>query len=245
MIKVKPWQVLVTLCLIGFFLQSYLLSKPGEIERFRPKEFEKGKEESGSIKLFVNLVFLTAFLVFLKVFGFKLEYIIDFSVFLTGFYGGLLFGFPEMGFLLLALRKIKEIWAFNISSALSILFFALIFGPFVTPKAVFLLMLLLSLYDVIGVLYLPYIKFLWLQVDYRKIMQGIAVITEHGTVGAGDFALPLLFFLSFKNPASFILLPFFVLAFEANRILSREFGPMPGLPLITALASIPYFFLGL
>jgi len=226
---VKSAQWLLLMYLLAFSLFPAVRNSP-VVEKYRPEELKPGKEETGIITLFTTLLKLTLALVILKLVGFKLRWIIDVAVFVTGYIFGDIFGvgFP-MGLFLLALRKSENVDLYNISSALTIVFFSLIISRFVPTSAAILFIALLSLYDVIGVLYLPYIKFLWLKFS-RINFDGVAIVSSDGFVGAGDYALPLLFSLSFGF-FGLLSLPLFLLAFYLTSLLSRRFGAFPGLPL--------------
>jgi len=225
--------------LLAFLVFPFVKSSK-EIEKYRPEELVAGREEKGVVKIFDTLIKLTLLLVVLKFLGFRLSWLIDFAVFLTGYIFGSIFdlGIP-FSLLLLGLRKSKNIFLYNVSSALTITFFSLIIGNFVPPKAAILFMALLSLYDVIGVFYIPYIKFLWLQFS-RVNFDGVAIISDDGFVGAGDFALPLIFSLSFGT-FGLLSLPLFVFSFFLTSSLSKRFGAFPGLPLQTFFAYLFYF----
>ena len=211
------------------------LTEREALEKYRPEELKVGEEEKGVVSLFRSLLAITVLLVALKLLGFRLSWIIDAAVFSTGFIFGDAFGVGvPLGLLLLSLRKSGKLELYNTSSALTIVLFSVVLSRFIPSGAALLFMSLLGLYDVVGVLYLPYIKFLWLQ--FSKVrFDGVALVCSDGFVGAGDFALPLLFALSFGLPG-FLSLPLFALAFRLNSLLSRRFGAFPGLPLQTFFA---------
>jgi len=212
------------------FLLFPLVQKVPNLEDYRPDEFQQGKEVAGSLSIVQSLLILTASLVLIKLLKFKLSWFIDLSVFFSGMLFGSLFGVGAyLGIFLLALRKTRIIELFNLSSSATIICFALLIAPFVTPQAAMVLLALLSLYDVIGVLFLPYIKFLWLEVNKTTNLDSIALIFDKGMVGAGDFALPLVFSLSFGIPG-LLSVPLLALGFWLNQRLARFFGAFPGIP---------------
>ena len=186
---------------------------------------------------------MTIGLLILKILKIRLSVLIDLSVFFSGYVFGSIFGMGIfLGLILLTLRKFKEVWAFNISSAGTIISFSLLLAKFVTPNSMMLLLALLSVYDVVGVLYLPYIKFLWLETKRRipkKWFEAVAIITGKGMVGAGDFALPLLFSLSF-GLFGLLSVPFLSLGFFLNQRLAKRFGAFPGIPLQAFFAYLFY-----
>ena len=226
---VKPVEAFLLLNVLAFLLLPIIMERPN-LEELRPAEFEVGREVTGSQEIFRSLLIITVGLIVLKVLKVKLYWIIDLAVFSSGFIFGSLFDIGIwLGLLLLALRKMNNVTAFNISSGATIICFSLLLAPFVTPAAAMVLVALLSLYDVVGVLYLPYIKFLWLQVKKDKRMESIALLFKKGMVGAGDFALPMLFSLSF-GPLGLLSVPLLALGFSLNNVLARRLGAFPGIP---------------
>jgi len=226
---VKPLEAFLLLNFVAFALSPLVLSRPN-LEELRPPELAKGEEVEGSTRIFGSLILLTIGLILLKLLKIKLSWIIDFASFFSGYVFGSLFGVGLwLGLLLLSLRKMKETWAFNLSSAGTVLCFSLVIAPFITPKAAMTLLALLSLYDVVGILYLPYIKFLWLMVSQDRRMESIALLFGDGMVGAGDFALPLLFSLSF-GPVGLLSVPLLAAGFSLNQRLARLVGAFPGIP---------------
>ncbi len=175
----KSYHWLLLLYVVSFLLLPYVKVSE-KVENYRPQELVAGNEERGVINLFETLIKLTVLLILLKFIGFRLSWIIDVAVFMSGYMMGDLFGVGlPLGLLLLSLRKSNRVDLFNISSALTIAFFSVILSRFLSPKATMLLLTLLSLYDVVGVLYLPYIKFLWLQFS-KSSFTGVAIISEDG-----------------------------------------------------------------
>jgi hypothetical protein len=236
---VKPLEAFLAINFLAFLLLPVVMERPN-LEEFRPAALEQGQEVAGSQEIFRSLLIVTVGLVVLKVLKVKLAWIIDLAVFSSGFIFGSLFGLgPWLGLLLLALRKMQSIAAFNVSSAATIICFSLLLAPFVTPGAAMTLMALLSIYDVVGVLYLPYIKFLWLRVSRDRRMESIAILFKKGMVGAGDFALPLLFSLSF-GPLGLLSVPLLALGFSLNNVLARRLGAFPGIPFQALFAYLFY-----
>ncbi len=227
-VAVKSFQWLALIFLIAFALLPFATGE--RVEKYRPAELQRGVEEQGILRIFDLLVAMTAVLVVLRLMGFRLRWLIDLAVFMSGYILGDVFGVGiQAGLLLVGLRKSGRVEAYNLSSALTIVSFSVIFGKFITPGAAMMLMALLSLYDVVGVLYFPYIKFIWLQFS-KRVFDGVAILCDDGFIGAGDFALPLLFALSFGF-VGILSLPLFALAFFLTSRLSRRFGVFPGLPL--------------
>lgn len=225
----KPVHVFLLLNLAAFILLPFVTSVPN-IEEFRPAELAEGREVEGGFRMFQSLIILTLVLVVLKVAKFRLSWIIDAASFFSGYLFGSLFGVGlPLGLLALSLRKTRIPELFNLSSAIVIGCFSLVIAPFMTPESSMLLLALLSVYDVLGVLYLPYIKFLWLQVSRDKRMDTLAIIFKKGMVGAGDFALPMIFSLSF-GPAGLLSVPLLALGFTLNQGLARKLGAFPGIP---------------
>ncbi|HDR53830.1 MAG TPA: hypothetical protein ENN60_04165 [archaeon] len=245
----KAWGVFLLLAGLAFAGLA-LVQGVDDLESYRPPQLERGMEVAGSISLFKTILWMTLGLVVLKLVGFRLEHIIDLSVFATGFVFGSLFGGGvALGLVLLAYRKTGVMWLYNLSSGMTIVCFSLVLAPFITPDAAMMLFALLALYDVVGVLFLPYIKFLWLEVRTRnrkdekvkKLMKGVAVFTDEGLVGAGDFALPLLFALSFGY-RGMLALPLLLIGFGFTQRFARRFGVFPGLPL-QALTGFIFYIL--
>ncbi|MBR9689551.1 MAG: hypothetical protein GOV01_01480 [Candidatus Altiarchaeota archaeon] len=225
----RPTQVFILLNVLAFALFPFVKAVPN-LEEFRPMEFVEGQEVQGGLQVFKSLLLLTGTLVILKLVKFKLVWLIDTSVFFSGYFFGSFFGIGFLlGIFLLALRKTEVFELFNISSGATILCFSLLIAPFITPTAAMLLVALLSLYDVIGVLYLPYIKFLWLEVKRDIRLDSIAILFDNGMVGAGDFALPILFSLSFGF-VGILSIPLLALGFWLNQGLAKRFGAFPGIP---------------
>ena len=228
-IDVRPVHTFLLLNLAAFALLPVVTSLPN-IEEYRPPELALGQEVEGGLHMFRSLIFLTGALVILKIVKFRLSWIIDLAVFVSGYLFGSLFGIGlALGILVLALRKTRIIELFNASSAMTIVCFSLLIAPFMTPESAMLLMALLSLYDVLGVLYFPYIKFLWLQVTRDKRLDTLAIVFEKGMVGAGDYVLPIIFSLSF-GPAGLFSVPFLALGFSPNQGLAKRHGAFPGIP---------------
>ena len=228
-INVKPVYTFLLLNLIAFALLPIVTSLPN-LEEYRPPELAEGREVEGGLHMFQSLIVLTGVLVVLKLIKFKLSWIIDLAAFVSGYLFGSLFGIGlALGLLVLALRKTRIIELFNASSAMTIICFSLLIAPFMTPESIMLLMALLSLYDVLGVLYLPYIKFLWLQVTQDKRLDTLAIVFKNGMVGAGDYVLPIIFSLSF-GPAGLLSVPFLALGFFLNQGLAKKHGAFPGIP---------------
>ncbi len=240
----RPVTAFLLINLVAFALYPFVAASP-RIEEYRPREFQPGQEAAGSVAVFKYLLWMTAALVALKLIRFRLVWLIDLSVFLTGYIFGSLFraGLP-LGLLLLYLRKRKEVRWFNLSSAGTIVAFALLLAKFVTPKAAMLLLALLSIYDVVGVLWLPYIKFLWLETGKidPKWFEAVALVFDEGMVGAGDFTLPLLFSLSF-GLAGLASVPLLAAGFWLNQLLARRLGAFPGIPFQAFFAYLFYIAL--
>lgn len=227
----RPTAALLLMGAVAFALLPLVQQQP-DLENYRPVELPEGQEVEGGIRIFQTLLVMTVALVALKFLRFRLSWFVDVSTLASGSLLGSLFGVGlPLGLLLLALRKTRNPTLFNLSSGGTIICFSLLIAPFMTPEAVMTLMALLSLYDVVGVLYLPYIKFLWLQVATDKRLDTLAVVFDKGMVGAGDFALPLLFSLTLGFPSGLLALPVLAFAFGLNQHFSRLLGAFPGIPL--------------
>lgn len=248
----KAWTVFLVINLLCFGVMPFVRANPN-LESYRPGYFEAGQESQGSISLFKIVLIFTFALIAFKLIGFKLEYLIDVSVFSVGYLFGSLFGVGvPLALVLLSYRKSEYILLYNLSSAITIVGFSSLIAPFITPDAALLLFALLSLYDVLGVLYLPVIQFLWLKIErigeeftkkHKKLTRGVAIITDDGLIGAGDFALPAMFALSFGN-GGLLTLPFLLLGFWLTHRFARRFHTFPGLPLQAFFGSLAYFILG-
>jgi len=244
----KAIHVFLVVNLISFLLLPFVLSTP-DLGTDRPAGFESGNEEEGSVNIFKTILWMTAILMFLKIFGIKLKHIIDFSVFSAGYLFGSLFGLGlPLALVLLSYRKTELIILYNLSSIATIVSFSLVLAPFVTPEAALLLFSLLSLYDVLCVLYLPIIQFLWLEVrakrytkkKFERYTTGVATFTDDGLIGAGDFALPTLFALSFGS-RGLLALPFLLLGFWITHRFARKFQTFPGLPIQAFFGALAYY----
>ena len=248
----KAWAAFLAVSLLCFGVMPFVRAHPN-LEDYRPDYFEAGQESKGSVDLFKIILIFTFASVILKLIGFKLEYLIDVSVFSVGYFFGSLFGVGvPLALVLLSYRKSENILLYNLSSILTIVSFSSLIAPFVTPDAAMLLLALLSLYDVLGVLYLPVIQFLWLKIEnssreftkrHKKLARGVAILTDDGAIGEGDFALPVLFALSFGN-RGFFALPLLFLGFWLTHRFAKVFRTFPGLPLQAFFGSLAYFILG-
>ncbi len=247
----KPTETFLLISLIAFILLPFINAVPN-LEEYRPQELVEGKEFEGGLNIFKSVVLLTISLVILKKLKIKLSWFIDASSFFSGYLLGSMFGIGlPLGLLILSLRKSKNFTLFNLSSAATIICFSLLFAPFITPEVGMLLLALLSFYDVIGVLYFPYIKFLWLEttkkpkVEKQKLrkynFESMAILFKNGMVGAGDYALPLMFSLSFGFKG-LLSIPLLALGFSFNQKLARIFGAFPGIP-FQALFAYAFYIL--
>ena len=247
----RPTETFILISLVAFALLPWISAVPN-LEEYRPEELVEGEEFMGGINIFKSVISLTVVLIILKKLKIKLSFFIDASTFFSGYILGSMFGIGlPLGLLLLSLRKSKNLLLFNLSSSGTIICFALLFSAFITPEAGMLLLALLSFYDVIGVLYFPYIKFLWLettkttqkkskiikkkseeptkQKERKYNFESMAILFKNGMVGAGDYALPLMFSLSFGFKG-LLSLPLLALGFSFNQKLARVFGAFPGIP---------------
>lgn len=229
---------------IAFLILPFVLEHP-DLESYRPEGFEEGREKDGSWSVFKTIIWVTGVLLILKIVGIDLRKIIDFSVFSTAYLFGSLFGVGlPLALVLLSYRKSRLRILYNLSSMGTIIGFSLLFAPFLTPSATLLLFSLLSLYDVICVLYIPIIQFLWLRFEKlsKRYTRGVAILTNEGLIGAGDFAVPTLFALSFGSRGIFTL-PFLFTGFLLTQRFARRFRTFPGLPIQAFFGALSYFIL--
>jgi len=141
---------------------------------------------------------------------------------------------------------------FNLTSALSIIGFGLLFGLFLPTELVLLLIAAMSIYDVIGVFYTRHIKYIWLgRVGFNPRWRNtLGIVFPEGShfslVGSGDFALPLVLTASAATEnlvgsvilAGFATVGFFALQSYASRTKKTKETGVPGIPILALFCAL-------
>lgn len=247
--------------LLAMLAAASLSTKP-YVSEFRPEIVSETPRTSDILSI-VNLVIIgTVVLVILKFIGFRMRYMVDMAVLVSSYYlAGIVTNMflPSLLFalLILVLRGRDSLLLYNASSGVSIVAFSLLFGLFLNPDLVILLMAVMSIYDVIGVLYTRHIKYIWFGMT-KKLLEFnpgwrdmIAVIFPqekqgYVMIGAGDFALPALLTVnlatsSFLAGGISLLLStagFFTLQKLASMTTKSSETGLPGIPVLAFFSAI-------
>ncbi len=232
------------------------------VPEFRPEIVSETPRTSDILSI-VNLVIVgTVVLVILKFIGFRMRYMVDLAVLVSSYYlAGIVTNLflPSLAFalLVLVLRRRDSLPLYNASSAVSIIAFSLLFGLFLKPDLIILLMAAMSIYDVIGVLYTRHIKYIWFGMvkklpEFNPMWRDmIAVIFPQEArgyvmIGAGDFALPALLTVNLATSSllaggiSLLLSTagFFTLQKLASMTTKSSDTGLPGIPVLALFSAI-------
>lgn len=233
------------------------------ISEFRPEIVSERPQASDIFSIFNLVIVGTIVLIALKFLRFRMKYLVDFAVlvssyYLAGLYTNLLLPSLLFALIVLAIRQSGNLFLYNASSAVSIVSFSLLFGLFLKPDLTLLLLAIMSIYDVIGVLYTRHIKYIWFGMakraadfDPSRWRDAIALIFPQGggsfvMVGAGDFALPALLTVSLAGssiPAGIVSLILSTLGFAALQKMASmtkraaDTG-LPGIPVLAFFSAI-------
>ena len=277
--KNRPQIILVSvflfLQLAGVFL-AYTVSHSPEMKEYmeinRPPAFNPDSGEETVINIVSIGVIGTIVLLSLKKFHLlKLKYIVMIAVFgagsiVAGIFTDNILLTTLVGLFLLAIRHLFDsLSMINFSVIVSVLGFGAM-GQYIEPVYAIILLFLLSIYDIIGVLYTKHITYLWFgtyvfDTKWRAVLAFIMPVDEREVimVGAGDFAFPLLLTFSstkyfVENSGSFAgivggliiavgtTLGFAVLQHMAAKSEQSKTTGLPGLPFVTIGGVIGYIF---
>lgn len=247
--------------LLAMLAAASLSTKP-HLSEFRP-ELVSEQPQTSDILSIINLVIVGTFvLVVLKFLRFRMKYLADLAVLVSSYYLAGIFTnlfLPSLLFalLVLALRQRDSFFLYNASSAVSIVSFSLLFGLFLKPDLVLLLMAAMSIYDVLGVLYTRHIKYIWFGMVkklpefnpvWREMIAVVFPQSRNGYVmiGAGDFAIPALLTVNLATSSlqagGISLLSstagFFVLQKLASMTEKSSETGLPGIPVLAFFSAI-------
>ncbi len=256
-----PVIVFFLIQLLAMVTAASVSTKP-YVPEFRPEIVSETPQTSDILSI-INLVIIgTVVLVILKFVGFRMRYMVDMAVLVSSYYlAGIVTNLflPSLIFalLVLVLRGRDSLLLYNASSGVSIVAFSLLFGLFLKPDLVLLLMAVMSIYDVIGVLYTRHIKYIWFGMvkklpEFNPMWRDmIAVIFPqekqgYVMIGAGDFALPALLTVNLATsslPAGGISLllstaGFFTLQKIASMTTKSSETGLPGIPVLAIFSAI-------
>ncbi len=254
----KGIEIFVLVQLLAVIAASTVASQP-YLEEFRPEIISEEPDEWDIAEILLYVLIGTVVLLAIRLLGFKLKYFLDFTVFISCYYLGAILTYDGVaalvfGFTALAARQLSSILAYNLVSAATVVAFSLIFGLFLEPVLIAILLGLMSLYDVIGVFYTKHIKYIWFgKVEFNPMWRNTLAFVFPGEgaspislVGVGDFALPALLTVSvaLKNPlAGIVMIIFTSLGFLALQkyaafcIKTKETG-VPGIPILAFFSII-------
>ncbi len=184
-------------------------------------------------RLAIYLVLFTLVLLLLKKYRLlRHEVLSDLIYFLSGVYFGELFDAPILfGLIFLAGKKseIKEITvAVKIFVAATVA--AFIAFP-LSISALYVAVVLLTVYDVLGVLIFKYIQKIWIEGKSREELERNGLVFSHGKigVGAGDIIIPVAFSLKFPFPGALVPLFLFYFSLLLSSRFARRLGAFPGM----------------
>lgn len=255
---------------VVFFLIQFLamvtaasISTKPYIPEFRPEIVSETPQTSDILSIVSLVIVGTVVLVILRFIGFRMRYMVDLAVLVSSYYlAGIVTDLflPSLVFalLVLVLRRRDSLLLYNASSAVSIVAFSLLFGLFLKPDLVILLMAAMSIYDVIGVLYTRHIKYIWFGMVKKlpefnpRWRDMIAVIFPQSEargyvmIGAGDFALPALLTVNLATSSllaggiSLLLSTagFFTLQKLASMTTMSSDTGLPGIPVLAFFSAI-------
>lgn len=245
--------VFVLVQLLAILAASAVAHQP-YIEEFRPSVISEIPNAWDIASILGYVVAGTIVLLVLRRLGFRLKYFLDLTIFISCYYLAAIVSYNEIvalvaGLVGLAARQISNITIYNIVSGVTVVAFCLIFGLFLNPALIAILLGLMSLYDVVGVFYTRHIKYIWFgKVEFNPLWRNTLAFvfptgmkkTPVSLVGAGDFALPTLMTVSMtlQNPLAGVILliaasiGFFALQkFAEFSSKTRETG-VPGIPIL-------------
>ena len=160
----------VTFLVIQLLVLSSALIVAGKpyLEDFRPEIISEKPGVQDVLNILMYVIVLTLILLVLKFLGLlRLRFFIDASVFIAAyFYAAILTNNALMSFLfavlVIVLRQANSLLLFNATSCIAIAACSMLFGLFIPPDIVLLLLAGMSIYDVVGVLYTKHIKYIWI-----------------------------------------------------------------------------------
>ncbi len=258
-----PVAVFFLIQLLAMLAAASLSTKP-YVSEFRPEIVSETPQTSDILSIVTLVIVGTVVLVILKFIGFRMRYMVDLAVLVSSYYlAGIVTNLflPSLLFalLVLVLRGRDSLLLYNASSGVSIVAFSLLFGLFLNPDLVILLMAVMSIYDVVGVLYTRHIKYIWfgmvkkLPVEFNPMWREmIAVVFPqerkggYVMIGAGDFALPALLTVNLATSSlsaggiSLLLSTagFFVLQKVASMTRKSSETGLPGIPVLAFFSAI-------
>ncbi|MDP7079437.1 MAG: presenilin family intramembrane aspartyl protease [Candidatus Undinarchaeales archaeon] len=180
------------------------------LEQTRPAFISPDKGQENTVNIVAIGIIGTVFLILLKKYlRFKVRYVVIVAVFGSCTYLADILGFSALvstlfGIVVTVLReRMENLHILNASVFVSVLGFGAIFGHWVVPEHAVLLLIVLSIYDIIGVLITQHITYLWFGAyKFEKMWRDVLAFVVHVDesevilVGAGDFGFPMLFTFS-------------------------------------------------
>lgn len=147
---------------------AFLVADKPYLEEYRPDIISENPTAWDAVQIIGYVLIITVVLLALKIFGLlRLRYFIDVSILVAAYFYAVLLTnrfIPSLAFalLVLALRQANNLLLFNATSSIAIGSCSLLFGLFIPPDILLLLLAGMSVYDVIGVLYTKHIKYIWI-----------------------------------------------------------------------------------
>jgi len=175
----------ITFIVIQLLVLSSTLIVAGKpyLADYRPQIISEKPGVQDALQLLLYVVVITMILLVLKFLGLlRLRFLIDASVFVAAyFYAAILTdkAVPSILFAVLVIifRQTKSLLLFNATSSIAIIACSLLFGLFIPPDIVLLILAGMSVYDVIGVLYTQHIKYIWIDDAMGNGRDGSRAIT--------------------------------------------------------------------
>lgn len=220
----KEYKPQLTLIAVFFFIQcfgvffAYNVAQSPELqqtlEENRPPMFEESGGKSTMNIVLIGVIGTLILVILKKYLSLNLKLIVMIAVFGAGTIVADIFSSNFLinslfGITLVVLReRFESLNLLNLTVVIAILGFGAM-GQFIEANWAVILMIVLSIYDIIGVLYTKHITYLWFgtykfDTLWREVLAYIVVVddTEVIIVGAGDFAFPLL--LTFSSTKLFV-----------------------------------------
>ncbi len=180
------------------------------LEETRPAFISPDKGQENTVNIVAIGIVGTVFLILLKKYlRFKVRYVVIVAVFGSCTYLADILGFGALGSVVFGIvvtvlrERLDSVLMLNASVFISVLGFGAIFGHWVVPEHAVVLLIVLSIYDIIGVLITQHITYLWFGAyKFEKIWRDVLAFVVHVDeseiilVGAGDFGFPMLFTFS-------------------------------------------------